>query len=70
MAYLQSSDGEEIPQDLILEMATLVGLPIPEGDLEPLAAALRDQLASMRLIEELDLSGVAPVVRFDPRWHD
>jgi hypothetical protein len=70
MAYLQSSAGEPIPEETIRAWSRAIDLPIPEEDLEPLATALRDQLASMRSIEALDLNGVMPLHRFDPRWHD
>jgi hypothetical protein len=70
MAYLQSSGGEPIPHDLLVAMGRALDLPIPREDLEPLAVALRDQLASIERIEALDLTGVGPVLTFDPRWHD
>ena len=70
MAYLSSAAGEPIPAERIRDMASTIGLSIPEEDLEPLSTALRDQLASIERIEALDLTGVGPVLRFDPRWHD
>jgi hypothetical protein len=70
MAYLQSSGGDPISQDLILDMARVVGLVIPQEDLAPLSIALRDQLASIDRVEALDLDGVSPILQFDPRWHD
>jgi hypothetical protein len=70
MAYLQSASGEPVPHDQILVMAEAVGLTIPQEDLDPLSTALRDQLASVDRIDALDLSGIGPVLQFDPRWHD
>ena len=70
MAYLPSSGGEPVPTGQIRDLAQSLGLSIPEEDLEPLSTALRDQLASIERIEALDLDGIGPVLRFDPRWHD
>lgn len=70
MAYLQASGGDPIPHDLLIAMARALGLHIPEEDLAALSVALRDQLASVDRVEALDLAGISPVLRFDPRWHD
>lgn len=70
MAYLHATGGEPIPLETIATLGRLLGLAIPEEDLEALSVALRDQLAAIDAIESLDLSGVAPPVQFDPRWHD
>lgn len=70
MAYIQSSGGEPIPPEHIVDMARLLGLSIPREDLEALSTALRDQLASMQRLETLDLDGIAPENHFDARWHD
>ena len=70
MAYLQPTSGEPISHEAITDMAMALGLTIPPEDLEALAAALRDQLASIERIETLDLTDMSPPVQFDPRWHD
>ena len=70
MAYLHAAEGDPIPHETIVAMSRALDLVIPDEDLEPLATALRDQLGSIKRIESLDLSGVNPVLRFDPRWHD
>ena len=70
MAYIPRTEAEPIPQAQILDQARSLGLEIPDEDLEPLSRALRDQLASLGRIEALDLRGTAPVLQFDPRWHD
>jgi hypothetical protein len=51
-------------------LAQLVGLMVPPEDLPPLATALRDQLASIEILDELDLTDVNPTLELDPRWHD
>jgi hypothetical protein len=46
----------------------LAGLTIPAEDVEPLVGALRNHLASVATLDELDLTDVDPVTDFDPRW--
>jgi Asp-tRNA(Asn)/Glu-tRNA(Gln) amidotransferase C subunit len=70
MAYLPPSGRPPIPIDELRDLARTVGLTIPEEDLAPLSTALRDQLASIERLDALDLDGVAPALRFDPRWHE
>lgn len=70
MAYLQPSDGDPVPADLIVALAKALDLAIPDEDLEVLSTALRDQLASIRNIEALHPEAVSPPAPFDPRWHD
>lgn len=70
LAYLQSSGGEIVPPEQIQALAALIGLSIPAEDLEALATALRDQLASVRSIQALHAEDVSPPGAFDPRWHD
>ena len=70
LAYIHSSGGEPIPPETIVHMAELFDLSIPSEDLETLSVALRDQLDSITRLQALDLEGVAPVHRFDARWHD
>lgn len=70
MAYLQPTGGEPIPHDVLRAIARTLDLTISDEDLDPLSTAVRDQLASLQRLDSLDLSGVAPVLQFDPRWHD
>lgn len=70
MAYIQSSGGEPIPPDRIVDMARLLGFSIPAEDLEAVATALCDQMASMQRLETLNLDGIAPSHPFDARWYD
>lgn len=70
MAYLPSSSKEPVPAELIEALGRLLGLVIPPEDLPSLSTALRDQLAAMEAVEALDLSGITPVLHFDPGWDD
>ncbi len=70
MSYFRRTvDTGSITSDAVLTVAQLVGLAVPQEDLEPLTAALRDQLASVDSLAELDLADVDPTITFDPRWH-
>lgn len=70
MAYLPSSGRDPISHNHIRDLALTLGMPIPEEDLDPLSTALSDQLASIERLDALDLDGIGPILRFDPRWHD
>lgn len=70
MAYLQPSDADPIPANLLAALARALDLVIPDEDLDPLSTALRDQLASIASIEALHPEDVSPPAPFDPRWHD
>jgi hypothetical protein len=54
--------------DVVGMLSALVGMQVPEEDAEGLVAALRNVLSASALLRELDLSGIEPVVTFDPRW--
>jgi hypothetical protein len=45
-------------------------MPLPREDIDLLATALRNQLASTESIDRLDLGEVQPALNFDPRWND
>jgi len=69
MSYLKPRAGSvAIDPETITLLARLLGLSIPSEDIEPLAGALQNQLASIELLEELELGDVTPSYTFDPRW--
>ena len=47
---------------------TLLGLAVPPEEITALAASVRDQLASIQSLEDLDLTDIMPALEFDPRW--
>jgi hypothetical protein len=49
-------------------IARLLGLNVSPLETTTLAASVRDQLASIQSLEELDLTDVMPALEFDPRW--
>lgn len=70
MAYIQSSGGDPIPPETLTRMAEVLGFSIPAEDLDAISVALRDQLDSIKGLEDLDLEGIGPIHRFDARWYE
>jgi Asp-tRNA(Asn)/Glu-tRNA(Gln) amidotransferase C subunit len=69
MSYLKPSPSSApIDPETVTLLAQLAGFTVPPEDVQPLADALRNQLASMETLEELDLTDVNPSLEFDPRW--
>jgi len=61
-------NAKEVGPDVVRTLASVSGITIPEEDIEPLVGALRNHLAGMKALEELDLDEADPIVTFDPRW--
>jgi hypothetical protein len=51
-------------------VAAMLGLTIPDEDIEALAAMVGDQLAVIDRLEQPDLTDINPLLEFDPRWRD
>lgn len=68
MGYVKFSDAAEIDPAIIEALAVLLGLDVPEVEAPALGDAVRGQLASVRSLDELDLTDIMPAVEFDPRW--
>ena len=68
MGYVKSTSAEAIEPATIEAMARLLGLAVPPAEITTLAASVRDQLASIASLEELDLTDIMPTLEFDPRW--
>ena len=68
MSYLSSAAGHDISPDVLELLAQLAEMPLPPEDVSVLAAALRDQLGTIELIDRLELEDVQPALWFDPRW--
>ena len=54
--------------DIVRMLAVLAGIDVPTEDEQGLVKAFGNVLASSALLQPLDLSGIEPVVTFDPRW--
>jgi Asp-tRNA(Asn)/Glu-tRNA(Gln) amidotransferase C subunit len=70
VSYLGRGAGDEISRGTLELLAHIAGIDVPDEDAAGLADALRNQLASIELIDRLDLTDVQPALRFDPRWDD
>ena len=57
-----------ISRDLLEYVGRLVGLLVPDADLDPLQAALANQVAASDVLRSLQLDDLEPIVSFDPRW--
>jgi hypothetical protein len=60
--------SEEVNADVIRTLAGVAGIVIPDEDIQPLIGALRNHLAGMKALEDLDIDEADPIVTFDPRW--
>jgi hypothetical protein len=60
--------SEEVDADVIGTLAGVAGITIPDEDIQPLIGALRNHLAGMKALEDLDIDEADPIVTFDPRW--
>ncbi len=60
--------SEEVDADVIRTLAAVAGITIPDEDIQPLIGALRNHLAGMKALEDLDIDEADPIVTFDPRW--
>jgi hypothetical protein len=68
MGYVKAASGAEIAPATLEAMARLLGLAVPPEDITTLGASVRDQLASIQTLEDLDLTDIMPALEFDPRW--
>ena len=57
-----------VDADILRMLSALVGIDVPTEDEQGLVKAYSNFLASSALLQPLDLSGIEPVVTFDPRW--
>jgi hypothetical protein len=68
LGYVKPTSAEDIDPATIEAMARLLGLTVSPLEIPMLSASVRDQLASIESLEELDLTDVMPALDFDPRW--
>ena len=68
MGYVRPTTAEDIDPATIEAIARLLGLNVQPLEMTTLAALVRDQLASIQSLEELDLTDIMPALDFDPRW--
>jgi hypothetical protein len=49
-------------------LADAAGIAVPTEDLDPLLAALRNNLEAAQTLAAITLADDEPIVAFDPRW--
>ena len=59
---------DEVDADTVQTLARVAGIDLPHEDVEPLVGALKNHLAGMKVLEDLDIDEADPIVTFDPRW--
>ena len=65
----QDEIGESaITEEAVATLARIAGLRIPAGDLSAVAARLAELYVLAADLDGIDLEGVEPSVRYDPRW--
>ena len=66
MGYVKPTSAEDIDPAMIEAMARLLGLAVPPLETTTLADSVRDQLASIQSLEELDLTDIIAGARIRP----
>ena len=70
MAYIPRTGIPPLDRTVVEALARAVDLELPPEDVDPLAAALAEQLALIGRLARLDPAGAEPTLPFDPRWPD
>ena len=60
--------NQEVDGHVVLTLAKVAGITIPDDDIEALVRAFRNYQAEMQALDSLDIDDFDPVVTFDPRW--
>jgi Asp-tRNA(Asn)/Glu-tRNA(Gln) amidotransferase C subunit len=61
---------QELDSDTIRVLAKVAGIEIPDEDLAPLAAALKQHLASIDALPTMDITDVEPPLVFRVMWDE
>jgi hypothetical protein len=67
LGYVKSTLAENIDPATMEAMARLLGLAALPLETTTLDASVRDQLASIQSLEDLNLTDIMPALDFDPR---
>jgi Asp-tRNA(Asn)/Glu-tRNA(Gln) amidotransferase C subunit len=59
---------DTVDPQLVEELARAARIEVPAEDRELLTTMLQNQLDAIRLVQQVDVDGVEPIVSFDPRW--
>lgn len=64
------TNGVPVDPELIRTLGRFTGLDIPEEDLIALASAMRQHLAAIAALEQLDLTDIEPPLIFGAAWDE
>lgn len=70
MSYGRSKSELVIEADRLAWLAQALGLDVPPEEPPALAAALSNQLPSIDVLEQFDLTDYPPILRVDAEWYD
>jgi len=70
MSYGRSHSAQELDPETVRKISQLMGLELSQEDLNSLKKSLAEQLASVNVLDELDLTDIASILVMDPRWHE
>jgi hypothetical protein len=55
-------------EETMRALADAAGIAVPTEDIDPLLAALRNNLEAAQTLAAIPLADDEPIVAFDPRW--
>ncbi len=70
MSYGRSKSDLKIEAEQLAWLAQALGLNLPPDEVDALAAALSNQLPSIDVLEQFDLTDYPPILRVDAAWYD
>ena len=62
--------ADALDSDAVRVLAQVAGIDIPEEDLKPLTAALKQHLAAIEALPTMDITDVEPPLVFQVTWDE
>ncbi len=70
MSYVRSRRVQSLDSRIVQGFAKLMGLELPEEDLDSLSISISEQVGSPGSLDRIDLANNLPILKMDPRWHE
>ena len=70
MSYGRSKANESVDVDKVRWLAESLGLDVAPEELDALTVSLSNQLSSLEVLEQFDLTNISPILKMDARWYD
>jgi hypothetical protein len=70
MSYVRSRRAQGLDSRIVQGFAKLVGLNLPQEDLDSLSISISEQMESLSSLDRMDLANNLPILKMDPRWHE